>query len=52
MGHNKVGISLPALEDGNRSGFGNVEFSYYLEFQTMGKVQKSSDSVCNDNFNE
>jgi hypothetical protein len=43
-GHNKVGVSLPSPEGGNRSSFRNVVFSNYLEFRTMDKVQKPSDS--------
>jgi hypothetical protein len=29
---NRVGVSLPSPEDGNRSRFRNVVFSNYLEF--------------------
>jgi hypothetical protein len=45
-GHNRVGVSLPSPEDGNRSSFRNVVFSSYLEFWTMHKAQKPSDSEC------
>jgi hypothetical protein len=36
-GPNRVGVSLPSPEDGNRSSFRNVVFSSYLEFGTMDK---------------
>jgi hypothetical protein len=38
-GPNRVGVSLPSPEDGNRTCFQNVFFSYF-EFQTMDKVHK------------
>jgi hypothetical protein len=41
---NTVYVSLPSPEDVNGSSFRNVVFSSYLEFWTMDKVQKSSDS--------
>jgi hypothetical protein len=37
-GPNRVGISLPLPEDGNRPSFRNVVFQY-LEFRAMDKVQ-------------
>jgi hypothetical protein len=46
MGPNRVGVSLPSPEDGNRSSFLNVMFSGYLEFRTMHKVQKPGNSEC------
>jgi hypothetical protein len=45
MGPNRLGVSLPSSEDGNKTSFRNVVFSIYLEFPTMYKVQKLSDSV-------
>jgi hypothetical protein len=46
MGPNKVGVSLPSAEDGNRSSFQNavVSTSSYSEFHKLDKVQKPSDS--------
>jgi hypothetical protein len=41
-----VCFCLPSREDGNRSSFRYVVFSSYLEFRTMGKVHKPSDSEC------
>jgi hypothetical protein len=43
-GPNKVGVSLPSLEGGNRSSFRIVVFSGYLEFRNEDKVQKPGDS--------
>jgi hypothetical protein len=43
-GPNKVGDSLPSPADGNRSSFRNDVFSSSLEFWTMNKVHKPSDS--------
>jgi hypothetical protein len=43
-GPSRVGVSFPSPEDGSRSSFRNVVFSSYLEFRTMDKVQKPSDS--------
>jgi hypothetical protein len=43
-GPNKVDISLPSPEDGDRSSFQNIVFSSYLEFLTMDQVQKANDS--------
>jgi hypothetical protein len=37
---NRVDISLPSPEDGNKSSFQNVVFSSYLVFQMMDKVHK------------
>jgi hypothetical protein len=31
-GHNRVGVFLPSLEDGNRSNFRDFVFSSYFEF--------------------
>jgi hypothetical protein len=41
---NRVGVSLPSPEDGNRSSFRHFVFFIYLESRTMDKVQKPSDS--------
>jgi hypothetical protein len=41
---NRVGASLPLLEDGNRVSFRNVVFSICLELRTMNKVQKTCES--------
>jgi hypothetical protein len=40
----RVGISFPSHEDGSRSSLRNVVFSSYLEFRTLDKVHKPSDS--------
>jgi hypothetical protein len=40
---NRVGLPPLSPEDGNKSSFRNVVF-LYLEFRTMGTVQKPSDS--------
>jgi hypothetical protein len=40
---NRVAVSLPSPEEGNRSSFRNAVFQY-LEFRTMDKVQKPSNS--------
>jgi hypothetical protein len=45
-GPNRVGVSLPSPEDGDRSSFRNVVFSRYLEFRTMDEAHKPSDSEC------
>jgi hypothetical protein len=44
----RVGVFLPLPEDGNRSSVQLPKrlFSSYLEFRTIGKVQKPSDSEC------
>jgi hypothetical protein len=42
----RVCVSVPSPEDVNRSSFRNIEFFNYLEFRTMDKVQKPSDSEC------
>jgi hypothetical protein len=42
---NRVVVSF-SPEDGNRSSFRNFISSSYLEFRTMGKVQKPSDPDC------
>jgi hypothetical protein len=41
---NRVGISFPSPEDGNRSNLQSALFSTYLEFQMMDKVEIRSDS--------
>jgi hypothetical protein len=43
-GPNKVDVSLPSPEDRNRPSFRNIVFSTYLEFLTMAKIHKPSDS--------
>jgi hypothetical protein len=40
---NRVHISLPTPEDGNRSSFRNVMFPTCLEFRTIGNVRKPID---------
>jgi hypothetical protein len=45
-GLNRVDVSLRSAEDGNRSSFRNGVLSTYLEFQTMNKVQKTSNYEC------
>jgi hypothetical protein len=42
-GPNKVDVSLPSPEDGNRFIFRNIVFSSYLEFRRMDKIQNASD---------
>jgi hypothetical protein len=44
-GPDTVGVSLPSPEGGNRPIFRNGVLYSYLEFRTMDKVQKPSDSV-------
>jgi hypothetical protein len=34
-GLNRIGVSLPSPEDGNRSSYRNVAFSNYLKFRTI-----------------
>jgi hypothetical protein len=46
MGPNSLGVFLLSPEDGNRFSFWNVVFSSYLEFMTMDRVHKHSDSDC------
>jgi hypothetical protein len=41
-GPNKVDVSLLSPEGRSRSDFRNIVFPIYLEFRTMGKVQKSN----------
>jgi hypothetical protein len=43
---NWVGVCLLSPEDRNISSFRNVLFSIYLEFRTVDKVHKPSDSKC------
>jgi hypothetical protein len=38
--------SFPSPVEGNRSSFRNTIFSRYLEFKTIDRVQKPSDSEC------
>jgi hypothetical protein len=45
-GPNRVGVSLPSLEDGNRYSLGHNVFYSYVDSQTLDKVQKPSDSEC------
>jgi hypothetical protein len=42
-GPNRVDVSFPSPEDGNRSSLRNVVFSSYLEFRTMDEVHKPMD---------
>jgi hypothetical protein len=44
-GPNRVGVSFPSPEDGNRSSFRNALLSSYLEFQTLDKAHIPSDSA-------
>jgi hypothetical protein len=39
-GPNRVGVSPPPSEDGNKSSFRNIVFSSYLEFRAMNKSRK------------
>jgi hypothetical protein len=41
---NGIEVSCPSFGDGNRFSFKNIVFSSYLEFQTMDKIHKPSDS--------
>jgi hypothetical protein len=43
-GPSRVDVSLPSLEDGNRSRILTVVFSCYLESLAMSRVLKPSDS--------
>jgi hypothetical protein len=43
-GPNRVGVSLPSPEAGNRSSFWTVVFSGYLQLQTIDKAYKPSES--------
>jgi hypothetical protein len=43
-GPNRLGVSLPSPKDVNGPSFRNFVFSSYLEFRTMGKLQKPNDS--------
>jgi hypothetical protein len=43
-GPNRVGVAHSSPEDWNRSSFRNIMFCSHLEFRTMDKVQKPSDS--------
>jgi hypothetical protein len=43
-GHNRVDVSRPSPQNGNKPGFRNITFYSYLEFQMMDKVHKPSDS--------
>jgi hypothetical protein len=44
-GPKRICVSLPSLEDGNRSRFRNVMFYSYLEYREMDEVQKPNDSM-------
>jgi hypothetical protein len=44
--HNRVCVSFPSPEDGNRSNFQNAVLSSYLELWTMDKDLTPSDSEC------
>jgi hypothetical protein len=44
QGSNRLLACFSSSEDGDRSSFQDVVFPIYLEFWTMDKVQKSSDS--------
>jgi hypothetical protein len=48
-GPNKVGVPLSSPEGGKSSSFRNVVFSGYLQFRTMDKVLKPSDSEFSKN---
>jgi hypothetical protein len=43
-GPNKVCVSIPLSENGNRSSYRNGVFSSYLEFRTLDKFHIPSDS--------
>jgi hypothetical protein len=43
---NRVRVSFPSLEDGNRFSLRNAVVSSYLEYRTMGKYHEPSDSQC------
>jgi hypothetical protein len=45
-GSNRLDVSVPSPEDGNRSNFRNAVFSVRLGFWTMNKIHKPSDSEC------
>jgi hypothetical protein len=45
-GTNRVGLFFRSPENLNRSIFRNVVFTSYLEFRTMVKIHKPSDSEC------
>jgi hypothetical protein len=45
-GLDRVGVSQPSSEDGNRCSFRNVVFLCCLERQTMYNVQKPSNLDC------
>jgi hypothetical protein len=47
-GPNTVGVSFLSPEDWNRSSFRNDVFSSDLEFRTIDKVHKHSDSELSD----
>jgi hypothetical protein len=42
----RVDVSFHSPEDGNITSFRNIVYSSYLEFRTMDKVRKTSDSQC------
>jgi hypothetical protein len=45
-GPNRLGVSLPSPEDGNRLSFRNIVFRNYLEFWMMDATHKASVSEC------
>jgi hypothetical protein len=45
-GHNRIGFFLPLPEEGRRSIFLNVLFYAYLDFHTIDKPHKPSNSKC------
>jgi hypothetical protein len=48
---NRVGVSFPLPEEGNRSSFRNIAFSTYLEIRA-DKMHKPSDSECHTALSE
>jgi hypothetical protein len=51
-GPNKVGVFFASPEEGHRSSLRNVMFCGYLQFQTMDKIGKPSDSECYTSLSE
>jgi hypothetical protein len=45
-GPERVDVSLPSPEEEKRCSFRDVSFYSYLEYRTMDRVQKLSDSEC------
>jgi hypothetical protein len=52
MESNRVDVSLPSPEEGNRSSYRNVVFSINLEFRTVDKVRKLVNSICCTSLSE